>query len=182
MAAVLAKKELLVGSDDCRHTLTKGCMESGGLRDFRFFLLNHANRLPAGKGILERFLFSACEARERENSQEFSACEATPERLRMLTTVLDPSQSGGRFLLVGHRNGQCTIFSGLIERRLRISQGGGGREDRPVHKRLEDFQRIAGCLVKDLGMPISIQGGFHCLNEYRPNNCLLGWLLDGLCA
>ena len=81
MAAVLAKKELLVGSDDCRHTLTKGCMESGGLRDFRFFLLNHANRLPAGKGILERFLFSACEARERENSQEFSACEDTPERL-----------------------------------------------------------------------------------------------------
>ena len=81
MAAVLAEKELLVGSDYWHHTLTKGSIESS----FRFFLLNQVNRLPAGKGILEQFLFSACEARERarerENSQEFSACEDTPERL-----------------------------------------------------------------------------------------------------
>ena len=83
--------------------------------------------------------------------------------MHMLTTVLDPSQFGGRVLLVGHRNGQCTIFSGLIERRLRISQGGGGREDRPVHKRLEDFQRIARRLMKDLG-----KRDFAAFSEHFP--------------
>ena len=117
MAAVLAKKELLVGSDDCRHTLTKGCMESGGLRDFRFFLLNHANRLPAGKGILERFLFSACEARERarerENSQEFSACEATPERLCICSPLsLIPVSLAVASFSLGTGMGNAQFFQG----------------------------------------------------------------------
>ena len=140
MAAVLAKKELLVDSDDYRHTLLKGYIENSSLYDFRFFLLNQVNRLSAGKKILERFLLS-----------EFSECEATPERLCMLTTVFDPSQFGGRFSVIGHQNGQYTVFSELIERWLRISQrrGGGGQEDRPVHKRFEDCQEMK-LLLHDL--------------------------------
>ena len=114
MAAVLAKKELLVDSDDYRQTLLKGYIENSSLYDFRFFLLNQVNRLSAGKKILERFLLS-----------EFSECEATPERLCMLTTVFDPSQFGGRFSVIGHQNGQYTVFSELIERWLRISQRKG---------------------------------------------------------
>ena len=105
---------------------------------------------------------------------EFSACEATPERLCMLTTLFDPSQFGGRFFFIGPRNGQCTIFSELIESWLRISQR-GGQENRLVHKRIEEFQRTVRRLVKDLGMPINFQGGFHCLSEYHHNNYLLDW-------
>ena len=114
MAAVLAKKELLVDSDDYRQTLLKGYIENSSLYDFRFFLLNQVNRLSTRKKILERFLLS-----------EFSECEATPERLCMLTTVFDSSQFGGRFFLIGHQNGQYTVFSELIERWLRISQRKG---------------------------------------------------------
>ena len=131
---------------------------------FAFFLLNQVKPLSAGKGILHRFLLS-----------KFSACEATPERLCMLTTVFDPSQFGGRFFLIGHQNGQYTIFSELIERWLRISQRRGGQAKRPVHQRFEDFKRIVGCLVKDLGMPINIQGGIHFADEYHPAHYLLDW-------
>ena len=140
MAAVLATKELLVESDEDRHALLKGYIANRSLYDFRFFLLNQVNRLSAGKKILERFLLS-----------EFSECEATPERLCMLTTVFDPSQFGGRFSVIGHQNGQYTVFSELIERWLRISQrrGGGGQEDRPVHKRFEDCQEMK-LLLHDL--------------------------------
>ena len=94
--------------------------------------------------------------------------------LCMLTTVFDPSQFGGRFFLIGQHNVRYTVFSELIERWLRISQRRGG-EDRPVHKRFEDFKRIVGCLVKDFGMPINIQGGSHYLDEHHPAYYLLDW-------
>ena len=94
--------------------------------------------------------------------------------LCMLTTVFDPSQFGGRFFLIGQHNVRYTVFSELIERWLRISQRRGG-EDRPVYKRFEDFKRIVGCLVKDFGMPINIQGGSHYLDEHHPAYYLLDW-------
>ena len=99
MAAVLATKELLVESDEDRHALLKGYIANRSLYDFRFFLLNQVNRLSAGKKILERFLLGP-----------FSECEATPERLCMLTTVFDPSQFGGRFFLIGHHKGNTQFF------------------------------------------------------------------------
>ena len=154
------------------HTL-KNYVESNGLYECRFFLLNQVKPLSAGKGILQRFLFS-----------EFSACEATPERLCMLTTIVDPNQFDGCFFLIGHRNGLYTIFKELVENWLRISQR--GLENRPAHKRFQDFKRIVNCLVKDLNMPVNIQGGFHWLSEYYPNNyswiglhgLALGWPLQ----
>ena len=113
MAAVLAEKELLVGSDYWHHTLTKGSIESS----FRFFLLNQVNRLPAGKGILEQFLFSACEARERarerENSQEFSACEDTPERLCICSPLsLIPVSLAVASFSLGTGMGNAQFFQG----------------------------------------------------------------------
>ena len=93
----------------------------------------------------------------------------------MLSTVFDPSQFGGRFFLIGEHNVQYTVFSELIERWLRVSQRRGGQENRPVHKRFEDFKRIVRCLVKDLGMPINIQGGLHYLDEHHHAHYLLDW-------
>ena len=114
--ATPANKELLDAFNDCHHTL-KVYIESSGLHDFRFLLPNQVNRLPAGKGILERFLFSACEARERarerENSQEFSACEDTPERLCICSPLsLIPVSLAVASFSLGTGMGNAQFFQG----------------------------------------------------------------------